>query len=266
MLKQVQHDLIQGEADMSGEIKISQVTKIFNQGEAEEVTALNGVDFTIPAGSFVSLIGPSGCGKTTLLRCIAGLESPTSGEVIVDGTKITKPGSDRGFAFQQANLFPWLTIRDNIAFGLRARHIYKERKKDVDEFINLVGLKGFEKSYPHQLSGGMNQRASLARALVGHPKILLLDEPLGALDAFTRMTMQDEIIRLWQEHKTTMVMVTHDVDEAVYLADKIVIMDKRPGRIKEVIEVPLERPRQRESREFLDFQDEVEKRLGVWEP
>ncbi|MBQ3981557.1 MAG: ATP-binding cassette domain-containing protein, partial [Treponema sp.] len=162
---------------MSGEIKLSNITKVFNQGEEEEVTALNGVDFTIPAGSFVSLIGPSGCGKTTLLRCIAGLENPTSGEVLVDGTKITKPGSDRGFAFQQANLFPWLTIRDNIAFGLRARHIYKERKEDVDKFLRMVGLEGFEKSFPHQLSGGMQQRASLARALVGHPSVLLLDEP-----------------------------------------------------------------------------------------
>ena len=257
MLKQVQHDLIQGEADMSGEIKISNVTKIFNQGEAEEVTALNGVDFTIPAGSFVSLIGPSGCGKTTLLRCIAGLESPTSGEVSVDGTKITKPGSDRGFAFQQANLFPWLTIRDNIAFGLRARHIYKERKKDVDEFINLVGLKGFEKSYPHQLSGGMNQRASLARALVGHPKILLLDEPLGALDAFTRMTMQDEIIRLWQEHKTTMVMVTHDVDEAVYLSDYVVVMSPRPAKVEKIIHIDLSHPRARGQDVFLKYRTQI---------
>lgn len=242
---------------MSGEIKISQVTKIFNQGEAEEVTALNGVDFTIPAGSFVSLIGPSGCGKTTLLRCIAGLESPTTGEVLVDGAKITKPGSDRGFAFQQANLFPWLTIRDNIAFGLRARHIYKDRKEDVDKFIKLVGLEGFEKSFPHQLSGGMNQRASLARALVGHPKILLLDEPLGALDAFTRMTMQDEIIRLWKEHNTTMVMVTHDVDEAVYLSDYVVVMSPRPAKVEKIIKIDLSHPRARGQDIFLKYRTQI---------
>ncbi len=242
---------------MSGEIKLSNITKIFNQGEAEEVTALNGVDFTIPAGSFVSLIGPSGCGKTTLLRCIAGLETPTSGEVQVDGTKITKPGSDRGFAFQQSNLFPWLTIRDNVAFGLRARHIYKNRKADVDEFIKLVGLEGFEKSFPHQLSGGMNQRASLARALVGHPKILLLDEPLGALDAFTRMTMQDEIIRLWKEHNTTMVMVTHDVDEAVYLSDYVVVMSPRPAKVEKIIKIDLSHPRARGQDVFLKYRTQI---------
>ncbi len=242
---------------MSGEIKLSNITKIFNQGEAEEVTALKGVDFTIPAGSFVSLIGPSGCGKTTLLRCIAGLETPTSGEVSVDGTKITKPGSDRGFAFQQANLFPWLTIRDNVAFGLRARHIYKNRKADVDEFIKLVGLQGFEKSFPHQLSGGMNQRASLARALVGHPKILLLDEPLGALDAFTRMTMQDEIIRLWKEHNTTMVMVTHDVDEAVYLSDYVVVMSPRPAKVEKIIKIDLSHPRARGQDVFLKYRTQI---------
>lgn len=242
---------------MSGEIKIQNVTKIFNQGEAEEVTALNGVDFTIPAGSFVSLIGPSGCGKTTLLRCIAGLETPTSGEVSVDGAKITKPGSDRGFAFQQANLFPWLTIRENIAFGLRARRIYKERKADVEQFIKLVGLEGFEKSYPHQLSGGMNQRASLARALVGHPKILLLDEPLGALDAFTRMNMQDEILRLWKEHNTTMVMVTHDVDEAVYLSDYVVVMSPRPAKVEKIIKVDLSHPRARGQDVFLNYRTQI---------
>ncbi|MBR6155244.1 MAG: ABC transporter ATP-binding protein [Treponema sp.] len=242
---------------MSGEIKINSVTKTFNQGSAEEVTALNGVDLTIPAGSFVSLIGPSGCGKTTLLRCIAGLETPTSGEVNVDGEKITKPGSDRGFAFQQANLFPWLTIRDNIAFGLRARHIYKQQKEEVDKFIKLVGLEGFEKSYPHQLSGGMNQRASLARALVGHPKILLLDEPLGALDAFTRMTMQDEILRLWKEHNTTMVMVTHDVDEAVYLSDYVVVMSPRPAKVEEIIKIDLSHPRARGQDVFLKYRTKI---------
>ena len=239
---------------MSGEIKINSVTKTFNQGSAEEVTALNGVDLTIPAGSFVSLIGPSGCGKTTLLRCIAGLETPTSGEVNVDGEKITKPGSDRGFAFQQANLFPWLTIRDNIAFGLRARHIYKQQKEEVDKFIKLVGL---DKSYPHQLSGGMNQRASLARALVGHPKILLLDEPLGALDAFTRMTMQDEILRLWKEHNTTMVMVTHDVDEAVYLSDYVVVMSPRPAKVEEIIKIDLSHPRARGQDVFLKYRTNI---------
>lgn len=241
---------------MNGKININGVTKVFGKKD-EQVIALNNVDFEIPAGSFVSLIGPSGCGKTTLLRCIAGLETPTSGSISVDGTKVTKPGSDRGFAFQQANLFPWLTIRENIAFGLKARKIFKQHQSDVDEFIELVGLKGFENSYPHQISGGMNQRASLARALVGHPKILLLDEPLGALDAFTRMTMQDEILRLWKEHEMTMVMVTHDVDEAVYLSDYVVVMSPRPAKVEKIIKIDMTHPRARSQDVFLKYRTDI---------
>lgn len=241
---------------MNGKININGVTKIFGKKD-EQVIALNNVDFEIPAGSFVSLIGPSGCGKTTLLRCIAGLETPTSGSISVDGTKITKPGSDRGFAFQQANLFPWLTIRENIAFGLKARKIFKQQQSDVDEFIELVGLKGFENSYPHQISGGMNQRASLARVLVGHPKILLLDEPLGALDAFTRMTMQDEILRLWKEHEMTMVMVTHDVDEAVYLSDYVIVMSPRPAKVEKIIKIDMTHPRARSQDVFLKYRTDI---------
>ena len=244
---------------MEGKIEIKNVTKIFSgkDADAEDVIALNGVSLEIPAGSFVSLIGPSGCGKTTLLRCIAGLESPTSGEIFVDARKVTKPSSDCGFAFQQANLFPWLTIRENIAFGLKAQKKYKTNKKDVDDFIELVGLKGFEKSYPHQISGGMNQRASLARALVSHPKLLLLDEPLGALDAFTRMTMQDEIIRLWKQHNMTMVMVTHDVDEAVYLSDYVVVMSARPAKVEKIIEIGMSQPRARSQDVFLRYRTEI---------
>lgn len=245
---------------MIGQININDVTKVFGSKDEEKVFALNKVNFEIPAGSFVSLIGPSGCGKTTLLRCIAGLEKTTDGEILVDGERVTSPGRDRGFAFQQANLFPWLTIRENIAFGLKVGHIYKERKADVDNFIELVGLKGFENSYPHQISGGMNQRASLARALVGHPKILLLDEPLGALDAFTRMTMQDEILRLWKEHNMTMVMVTHDVDEAVYLSDYVVVMQPRPSKVKKIIKIDLSRPRTRISEGFTYYRNEI---LGI---
>ena len=241
---------------MIGEIKINKVSKVFGTGQ-ESVTALNGVDFSIPAGSFVSLIGPSGCGKTTLLRCIAGLEQTTSGSIEVDGKIVKESGADRGFAFQQANLFPWLTIRDNIAFGLRARHIYKERKNDVAEFINLVGLSGFENAFPHQISGGMQQRASLARALVGHPKILLLDEPLGALDAFTRMTMQDEILRIKKEHNMTMLMVTHDVDEAVYLSDYVVVMSARPAKVETIIKIELAKPRARKQDLFLEYRTKI---------
>lgn len=242
---------------LSGKIKISGVTKIFGGEDESQTVALNGVNLGIPAGSFVSFIGPSGCGKTTLLRCIAGLETPTAGEISVDGNIVKAPGSDRGFAFQQANLFPWLTVRDNISFGLRARGIYKKHKADVDEFIKMVGLEGFEERYPHQISGGMNQRASLARALVGKPKILLLDEPLGALDAFTRMNMQDEIIRLWKKHSMTMVMVTHDVDEAVYLSNYVVVMSPRPAKVEKVIKIDLGYPRIRSQDMFIYYRNEI---------
>ena len=247
---------------MSGRIQIENLSKVFGGNDEEKVVALDGVTAEISEGSFVSLIGPSGCGKTTLLRCIAGLEVPTSGTVTVDGEKVTKPGSDRGIAFQQANLFPWLSIKDNISFGLRARGIYKQRKGDVQKFINLVGLSGFEKSYPHQLSGGMNQRASLARALAGHPKILLLDEPLGALDAFTRMTMQDEILRIWQENSMTMVMVTHDVDEAVYLSDYIIVMTPRPAKVEKIIKIEMSHSRARGQDVFLQYRTEILKILN----
>ncbi len=241
---------------MEGEIKIENVTKIFDS-DGENITALDGVNFEIPAGSFVSLIGPSGCGKTTLLRCIAGLENPTEGKIFLDGKILRGPGRDRGFAFQQANLFPWLTIRENIAFGLKSKKIYKGNENLVDEYIELTGLKGFEKSYPHQVSGGMNQRASLARALVCHPKILLLDEPLGALDAFTRMTMQDEILRIKKEKNMTMVMVTHDVDEAVYLSDFVVVMTPRPAKVEKIIKIELGRPRARKQDVFLNYRTKI---------
>lgn len=241
---------------MVGEVRIKGASKVF-AAKNESVTALDGVDFQIPAGSFVSLIGPSGCGKTTLLRCIAGLEKLTSGQIEVDGQVVTKPGSDRGFAFQQANLFPWLTIKENIGFGLKARKIFKDNKDSVDEFIELVGLKGFENSFPHQISGGMNQRASLARALVGHPKILLLDEPLGALDAFTRMTMQDEILRIKKEHDMTMIMVTHDVDEAIYMSDYVVVMTARPAKVEKIIKIELGQPRVRKQDVFVNYRNQI---------
>ena len=224
---------------MVGNISISGVSKHFINPTGERITALDNVSLEIPSGSFVSLIGPSGCGKSTLLRLISGLIQMDEGELTLDGVPVTAPGADRGFMFQEHTLFPWLSIYDNIAFGLRARGIYKQEKDRVDEFIEMVGLKGFEHSYPHQLSGGMCQRASLARALVGRPKVLLLDEPLGALDAFTRMNMQDEILRIWKETGMTAIMVTHDVDEAVYLSDKVVVMTPRPGRITGTLDIQL---------------------------
>ena len=246
---------------MVGAIKIDNVTKTFINKQKETITALKDINLDIPTNSFISLIGPSGCGKSTLLRQIAGLIAPSSGSIKLDGITISAPGPERGFMFQEHNLFPWLTIYDNIAFGLRARGIFKEQKSRIDEYMNLVGLKGFEKYYPHQLSGGMCQRASLARALVGHPSVLLLDEPLGALDAFTRMNIQDEILRIKEEKNMTMIMVTHDVDEAIYLSDKIVVMTPRPGMITSVVDVELPKPRDRSDADFLKYHGEILKQL-----
>ena len=242
---------------VSGRVEIQNVTKRFSDHQGHTVTALSGIHLDIPEGSFLTLIGPSGCGKSTLLRLIAGLAVPDSGEVRLDGAPITGPGSDRGFMFQDHTLFPWMNIYENIAYGLKAQKVFKHQKGRVEDLIRLVGLTGFEKNYPHQLSGGMCQRAALARALAGRPKVLLLDEPLGALDAFTRMNIQEEILRIREEEGMTMVMVTHDVDEAVYLSDTIVVMTPRPGRIVKLVPVELSHPRARSSEDFLRYHARV---------
>ena len=219
--------------------------------------AIDGISVSLAAGELVSLIGPSGCGKSTLLRLIAGLDSPDSGELMVGAEAITGPNAERGLVFQDPNLFPWLTVRRNIEAGLVARRLLHERRHEVDEFMRLVGLESFADAYPHHLSGGMAQRVALARALINHPKVLLLDEPLGALDAFTRMRMQDEVLRLWQVRRTTMLLVTHDIDEAIYMSDRIVIMTQRPGRIERTIPVSLQRPRDRSSADFLHLRGQI---------
>ena len=242
---------------------ISDVTKIFPAIDGPPVVAVERVSLSVAAGEMVALIGQSGCGKSTILRMIAGLDLPTRGEVRVGTELIKGPSAERGLMFQNANLFPWLTVRRNIEAGLVARGVLRQRRHEVDEFMKLVGLGAFADVYPHQLSGGMAQRVALARALVNHPKVLLLDEPLGALDQFTRMQMQDEIIGLWQARGTTMVLVTHYVDEALYMADRVVIMTPRPGRIERVISVPLERPRQRGSSEFTELRAQILDMLHV---
>lgn len=247
--------MAEGGNPMVGNIQIQNVNKSF-----DDVHVLNNFSLDIEPGSFVSLIGPSGCGKSTLLRIIGGLEKSYEGKVFLDGEKISRAGCDRGFAFQGSNLFPWLTVKGNVAFGLKARKIYKEKKHDVNEIINLVGLSGFENSYPHQISGGMQQRASLARALVGHPKVLLLDEPLGALDAFTRMNLQDEILRIKKENNMTMLMVTHDVDEAIYMSDRVVVMSARPSKVEAVIDIELPKPRARIQDAFAIYRNKI---LGI---
>lgn len=236
-----------------GNITVNNLSKSFFNIAGEEIKALDSIQVDVKSGEFISLIGPSGCGKSTLLRLIAGLEDADSGAILIDGEEIKAPHYSRGFVFQDPTLFPWKNVWGNIAVGLEARGILKGKKAEVDEYLELVGLKGFEKAFPHQLSGGMAQRVALARALINHPKAILLDEPLGALDAITRITMQDEILRIWQQRKTTVIFVTHDIDEAVYLSDKVIVMSPRPGRIEKIIDIPLGRPRVRNSPEFFDY-------------
>lgn len=222
-----------------------------------QTQALDNVSLDVTAGELISIVGPSGCGKSTLLRLIAGLDTPALGELWVGEEKITGPSAQRGLVFQDPNLFPWHTVRRNIEAGLVARGVLREKRHEVNEFMRLVGLESFAEAYPHHLSGGMAQRVALARALINHPKVLLLDEPLGALDAFTRMRMQDEVLRLWEARRTTMVFITHDIDEAIYMSDRIVIMTPRPGRIERIIDVTLDRPRERSSQEFLQLRGEI---------
>ena len=243
--------------DGASSLRVVGVSKHFVAPDGSDVHALEATNLAVAAGEMVALVGPSGCGKSTLLRLLAGLDAPSSGELWVGNERIGGPSADRGLVFQDPNLFPWLNVRRNVQAGLVARGVLRENRHEVDEFMRLVGLEGFANAYPHQLSGGMAQRAALARALVNHPKVLLLDEPLGALDAFTRMRMQDEVLRLWRARGTTMLLVTHDIDEAIYMSDRIVLMTPRPGRIDRVIDVPLERPRQRNDPRFMALRAEI---------
>jgi len=240
-------------------LRVRDASKYFAavNGAAVGGLALDKVSLFVSAGELVSIVGPSGCGKSTLLRLIAGLTPATDGELLVGDQPITEPSAERGLVFQDPNLFPWLTVRRNIEAGLVARGVLKQERGQVDKFMRLVGLEAFADAFPHHLSGGMAQRVALARAMINHPKVLLLDEPLGALDAFTRMRMQDEVLRLWQARRTTMLLVTHDIDEAIYMSDRIVIMTPRPGRIEQIIPVKINRPRDRSSEDFLRLRGDI---------
>ena len=234
---------------------ISGLTKVFSTDQVD-VIALDQVELKIKKGQFVSIVGASGCGKTTLLRIIAGLEGDFEGTLELEGAPVKGPGADKGVVFQEHRLLPWLTIEDNVAFGLINLEA-KEKKERVARYLALVGLSKFAKAYPNQLSGGMAQRAAIARALVSKPKILLLDEPLGALDAMTRVYMQNELEKIWLEEGTTMVMVTHDVEEAIYLSDVVVLLSCRPGRVKQILNIDLPRPRQRDGAGFVAIKKEL---------
>jgi NitT/TauT family transport system ATP-binding protein len=238
-------------------IQISNLSKVFIKGK-KELRALRGFELDVADGEFVCLLGPSGCGKTTVLRILAGLEGKSGGSVKLRGREISKSGPDRGMVFQEFALFPWRSVRSNIEFGLEIKGIDEvNRKKISAKYIDLVGLKGFEDAHPNELSGGMKQRVGLARALANNPDVLLMDEPFGSLDAQTRNLMQKELLRIWSATGKTILFVTHSVDEAVFLADRIVVMTARPGKVREIIPVDLPRPRDRTSREFIDVRGKV---------
>ncbi|MET9246793.1 ABC transporter ATP-binding protein [Nonomuraea sp. NPDC003709] len=220
-------------------ISIRNVVKTFQVRDADQpFTALSGIDLDVREGEFLTLVGPSGCGKSTLLDLIAGLTAPTSGEILIDGARVTGPGLDRGIVFQQYALFPWRTAQSNVEFGLEAKGVpRKERARRAREHLALVGLAGFEERYPHELSGGMRQRVAIARSLAFDPDVLLMDEPFAALDAQTRESLQEELVHVWEQTGKTVVFITHGIDEAVYLGQRVAVMTSRPGRIKEVIDV-----------------------------
>jgi len=231
-------------------IELNNIRKVFKKDNKETV-AIDDISLTISKNELISILGPSGCGKTTVLRMIAGLIEPTAGEVLVDGVKVTEPGSDRGMVFQDFALFPWRSVRKNVEFGLEVSGVpAEERRERVDKYLEIVGLTDFADARVHELSGGMKQRVGIARAMVNNPKVVLMDEPFGALDAQTRNIMQAGLIKILDKTDQTIVFVTHSVDEAVFLSDRIVILTKRPAVIKEIIEIPWPRPRDRASPEF----------------
>ena len=242
-------------------IELQRVSKTFVTRDAD-VVALANVNFTVADKEFVTLVGASGCGKSTLLNLVAGFEMPTGGAILVDGAHIAGPGPDRGVVFQQAALFPWLSVADNIAFGLtlRANRGKGSAEAVTQRMLERTGLKRFKSRWPSELSGGMRQRAAIASVLAINPSTLLMDEPFGALDALTRSLMQDFLMEIWEEERKTVVLVTHDIDEAIYLADRTIVMTAHPGRIREIIDVDLPRPRRYDMRSdprFISLRDHV---------
>jgi ABC-type nitrate/sulfonate/bicarbonate transport system ATPase subunit len=229
---------------LSSHLSIENLSRVFTSPKGQTTQALTPVNFEVRENDFVTILGPSGCGKSTLLRIVAGLDRPTTGQVVLDGSPVQGPGADRGMVFQSYTLFPWLNIEQNIRFGLRERGMpEREQKERSDFFIAKVGLRGFEQHFPKQLSGGMQQRTAIARALANDPKILLLDEPFGALDNQTRVLMQELLLGIWESAQKTVLFVTHDIDEAIFMANRVVVFSARPGRIKTELAVPFPHPR-----------------------
>jgi len=242
---------------MSGEISLNNLTKVFKR-DNKEVVVLENFNLEIKKGELVTLVGPSGSGKTTILRLIAGLDEPTSGEVTINGKACSCPGADRGMVFQDFALFPWRTVRKNVEFGMEITKVPKEERRErAEKYIKLAGLENFIDSRVSELSGGMKQRVGIARALVGHPEVILMDEPFGALDAQTRNIMQVQLLKILEKTDQTIVFVTHSVDEAVFLSDRVVVLTKRPATIKEIYEIPWPRPRDRATPEFTALRKKI---------
>jgi len=241
-------------------LRISRLSKTFSIDDGN-VQALNDINLYVRPQEILSIVGASGCGKSTLLRMIAGLESCEEGSIVSNGVEIHTPGYDRGMIFQESRLFPWMKVAENVAFGIseekRKTLSKKETSELISQYLALVGLETFAKAYPHQLSGGMQQRVSLVRALIEEPQILLLDEPFGALDALTRIQMQREILRIWEHQRMTMILVTHDIDEAIYLGHRVVILSNQPGTVKREVRVDLPHPRNRTNIEFVRIRKSI---------
>jgi len=242
---------------MQSNIQISNVHKIFSSG-GREVVALNAINIDIKPGEFICLLGPSGCGKSTLLNAVAGFSLPTTGSILVDGKPVLAPGPDRGMVFQEYALFPWMTVADNVAFGLEIKKMPKAQiREKVGSLLEMLNLQDFRDRYPKDLSGGMRQRVAIARVLALDSPIMLMDEPFGALDSLTRRNLQDELLRIWTEFKKTIIFVTHSIEESIYLADRIVVMTYRPGKIKKIVSVAMPRPRDPSSAEFNNLKKEL---------
>lgn len=243
-LEETRKPAVSGELRDSPVIRVEQVTKVFQTPKQGKVVALDDITIDISYGEFVTVVGPSGCGKSTLLKMIAGLTSISSGKIFYQGEEVRGLNTKVGYVPQESKLFPWLTTEENVGFGLDSRRFSKEEREGrIRHFIKLAGLEGFEKHYPSQLSGGMSKRASIIRALVYEPAVILMDEPFGPLDAQTRMILQDELLKIWEQKRQTIVFVTHDLVEAVALADRVAVITHRPGQVKDIIKVPMGRPR-----------------------
>jgi ABC-type nitrate/sulfonate/bicarbonate transport system ATPase subunit len=251
-----------------GELRVENLCKLYQRNEGWNTTrtlrVFNDVSFAVREGEFVSIIGPSGCGKSTLLNLSAGLDPASAGAVYVDGRRVHGPGLDRGVVFQEFALFPWLTVLGNIEFGLRSQGVpAAERRSIAERYVGLVGLSGFENFYPYRLSGGMRQRVGLARALAIEPSVLLMDEPFGALDAQTRETMQKTLAEIWQATRKTVLFITHDIREAIYLSDRVLVMNGRPATISLDVAIELARPRNRHDAQFQDYERRLEQAIGT---